>query len=133
MTKKQQYAQANKDWLAAKAREEGVLSLPGGIFYRILENGKEEGNHPLPDSVVAVHYTGWTIDGKVFDSSREGIPLAMRLRQLIGGWVVALQRMVPGDRWELYIPAELGYGKDKMPGIPANSTLIFDVELLEVF
>ena len=129
--KKKQYAQENKDWLAVKAEEEGVQSLPGGVYYKVLTKG-EGGNHPTPNDVVVAHYTGMTIDGKTFDSSRGGTPLACRLRDLISGWVIAMQWMRPGDRWEIYIPAELGYGKLSQPGIPANSTLIFDVELISV-
>ena len=130
MTKKQQYAQANRDWLEAKSKEEGVHALPGGVYYKVLKAGCGDGRHPSPDSVVTAHYTGQTTDGRQFDSSRGGIPLAVRLRDLIGGWVIAMQQMEVGDRWEIYIPSELGYGKYSQSGIPANSTLVFDVELL---
>ena len=131
MNKKKQYAQDNKDWLAVKAEEEGVQALPGGVYYKVLETGKG-GNHPTPNDVIVAHYTGKTIDGKTFDSSRGGTPLAVHLRDLIPGWVIAMQQMRPGDRWEMYIPAELGYGKYAQSGIPAHSTLIFDVELISV-
>ena len=59
-------------------------------------------------------------------------PLAIRLCDLIDGWIVALQQMVVGDKWELYIPAEMGYGKFSQPGIPGGSTLIFEIELLGI-
>ncbi|MBD5419635.1 MAG: FKBP-type peptidyl-prolyl cis-trans isomerase, partial [Bacteroides sp.] len=67
-----------------------------------------------------------------FDSSRSGAPAAFRLRELIPGWIIAMQKMHVGDRWEVYIPAEQAYGKRSVPGIPGGSTLIFDIELLAV-
>ena len=71
-------------------------------------------------------------DGKLFDSSRGGVPLACRLCDLIEGWIIAIQQMHIGDKWELYIPAEMGYGKFSQPGIPGGSTLIFEIELLGI-
>ena len=105
---KREYIQANKDWLEAKAQEEGVRSI------------------------VSAHYTGRTINGKTFDSSRGGVPLACRLCDLIEGWIIAMQQMHIGDKWEVYIPAEMGYGKFSQPGIPGGSTLIFEIELLGI-
>ena len=71
-------------------------------------------------------------DGKQFDSSRGGVPLACRLCDLIEGWIIAIQQMHIGDKWEIYIPAEMGYGKFSQPGIPGGSTLIFEIELLGI-
>ena len=127
---KREYAQANKAWIEAKAQEEGVKALPKGIYYKVLSEGRNDGRHPSPRSIVTAHYTGWTINGKKFDSSRGGAPLAIRLCDLIEGWIVAMQQMRVGDRWEVYIPAEMGYGKFSQPGIPAGSTLIFEIELI---
>ena len=129
---KREYAQANKDWLAAKAQEEGVRPLPKGIYYKVLSEGKGDVKHPTQRSIVTAHYTGWTINGKKFDSSRSGAPLAVRLCDLITGWVIAMQQMCIGDKWEVYIPAEMGYGKFSQPGIPGGSTLIFEIELLGI-
>ncbi|MDE6354667.1 MAG: FKBP-type peptidyl-prolyl cis-trans isomerase [Prevotella sp.] len=129
---KREYAQANKAWIEAKALEEGVKALPRGIYYKVLAEGRNDGRHPSPRSIVTAHYTGWTINGKKFDSSRGGAPLAIRLCDLIEGWIVAMQQMCVGDRWEVYIPAEMGYGKFSQPGIPAGSTLIFEIELLGI-
>ena len=126
---KREYAQANKDWLTKKAKEEGVQTLPKGVLYKVLTTGENNGKHPSPRSIVTVHYAGRTIDGKEFDSSRGGVPPAMRLSDLIEGWIIALQQMCVGDKWEVYIPSELGYGKFSQPGIPGNSTLIFEIEL----
>ena len=129
---KKEYAQLNKAWIEAKAQEEGVKALPRGTYYKVLAEGQNDGRHPSPRSIVTAHYTGWTINGKKFDSSRGGAPLAIRLCDLIEGWIVAMQQMCVGDRWEVYIPAEMGYGKFSQPGIPAGSTLIFEIELLGI-
>lgn len=126
------YAQSNQAWLATKAQEEGVKALPKGIYYKILAEGKQDGRHPSPRSIITAHYTGKTIDGKQFDSSRGGAPLAIRLCDLIDGWIIALQQMCVGDKWEVYIPAEMGYGRFSQPGIPGGSTLIFEIELLDI-
>lgn len=129
---KKAYAEANKDWLAAKSREEGVKPLPKGIYYKVLTEGKGDGQHPSPRSVITVHYTGRTINGKQFDSSRGDTPPAFRLSDLIEGWIIAIGQMCVGDKWEVYIPAEMGYGKFSQPGIPGGSTLIFEIELLGI-
>ncbi len=129
---KKAYAEANKDWLAAKSRKEGVKPLPKGIYYKVLTEGKGDGQHPSPRSVITVHYTGRTINGKQFDSSRGGTPPAFRLSDLIEGWIIAIGQMCVGDKWEVYIPAEMGYGKFSQPGIPGGSTLIFEIELLGI-
>lgn len=128
---KQDYIIKNREWLAAKSQEAGVNPLDKGIFYKVIKSGKP-GPSPNRNSVVTVHYTGTTINGKKFDTSRGGAAIAMRLRELIQGWVIALQQMRVGDRWEIYLPAEMGYGKFSQPGIPGGSTLIFDIELIAI-
>ncbi len=129
---KREYADANRRWLEEKAAEEGVNALPGGIYYKVISRGNGDGKHPTRRSIVTAHYTGTTINGKKFDSSRGGTPLAVRLCDLIDGWIIAMQQMCVGDRWEVYIPAEKGYGKFSQPGIPGGSTLIFDIELIAI-
>lgn len=113
--KKREYIQANKEWLLAKSKEEGVMPLPKGIYYKVLAEGNKSGDTPNARSIVTVHYTGRTIDGKEFDSTRGGVPMACRLSDLIDGWIIALQQMHIGDKWEIYIPAEMGYGKFSQP------------------
>ena len=71
---KREYIQANKDWLEAKAKEEGVKALPKGIYYKVLSEGNQESAKPTVRSIITAHYTGKTIDGKQFDSSRGGVP-----------------------------------------------------------
>ena len=129
---KQEYIKANKEWLEAKAKEEGVKALPKGIYYKVLKQGDMSSATPAKRSIITAHYTGRTINGKKFDSSLGGVPLACRLCDLIEGWIIALQHMHVGDKWELYIPAEMGYGKFSQPGIPGGSTLIFEIELLGI-
>lgn len=129
---KKEYIQANKDWLAEKAKEDGVKPLPKGIYYKVLSEGNQDSGKPTRRSIVTAHYTGKTINGKKFDSSRGGTPPAFRLSDLIEGWIVAMQEMHVGDKWEVYIPSEMGYGKFSQPGIPGGSTLIFEIELLAI-
>lgn len=127
-----QYARLNAEWLSQKTTQEDVLPLPKGLCYKVIGEGCGGGDCPTERSIVTVHYTGRLIDGRVFDGSRGGTPLAMRLCDLIPGWVVTLTRMHVGDRWEVYIPADMAYGKRALPGIPGGSTLVFDIELLGV-
>ncbi len=129
---KQEYIQKNREWLQQKASEPGVLALDKGIFYKVIKSGNANGRTPNRNSVVTAHYIGKTINGKVFDSSRGGVAPAFRLRDLIPGWIIALQQMKVGDKWELYIPAEQAYGRFNQPGIPGGSTPIFEIELLAV-
>lgn len=129
---KQEYYKKNVEWLEAKAMEEGVNALERGVFYKVLQSGPASGKRPGMTNVVVCHYLGRTIDGKCFDTSLGGCPLAIRMRELIEGWVIALKQMHVGDKWEIYIPSELGYGKISQPGIPGGSTLIFEVELIGV-
>lgn len=132
MTNKREYALANKQWLENKSRENGVIALSQGVLYKVLTIGNNDGVHPSHRSIVTVHYTGRTINDNVFDSSSGETPLAFRLSDLIEGWIIAIQNMCVGDKWEIYIPSELGYGRFSQPGIPANSTLIFEIELLSI-
>ena len=82
---KREYIQANKDWLEAKAKEEGIRALPKGIYYKVLAEGNAQSATPSVRSIVTAHYTGRTINGKTFDSSCGGVPLACRLCDLIEG------------------------------------------------
>ena len=107
---KREYMTANKNWLAEKTKEEGVKALDKGIYYKVMASGDPTGTHPTPQNIVTVHYTGRTINGKKFDSSLGGTPPAFRLSDLIKGWITAMRQMVVGDKWEVYIPAEMGYG-----------------------
>ena len=132
MANKKEYAAKNLAWLEEKSKEEGVKPLAKGIYYKVIKSAEKSDKHPTPRNIITAHYSGYTINGKKFDSSRGGAPLAMRLSDLIEGWIMALGHMAVGDRWEIYLPANCGYGRFSQPDIPANSTLIFDIELLGI-
>ena len=132
MANKKEYAATNLAWLEEKSKEEGVKPLAKGIYYKVIKSAEKSDKHPTPRNIITAHYSGYTINGKKFDSSRGGAPLAMRLSDLIEGWIIALGHMSVGDRWEIYLPANCGYGRFSQPGIPAHSTLIFDIELLGI-
>lgn len=105
--------------------------LPSGLAYQTLRPGTGS-EHPNPDSIVTVNYTGWTIDGKMFDSSlTTGEPAEFPLNKLIKGWQQGIPLMVAGEKMRFWIPAKLAYGvHPTKPGAPAGM-LVFDVELLQ--
>lgn len=119
-------------FLAANKTKEGVVTLPSGLQYKVLTNGA--GAQPKKEDKVKVHYKGTLLDGKEFDSSyKRNEPATFGVTQVIKGWTEALQLMHVGDKWMLYIPSDLAYG-DRGAGemIQPGSTLVFEVELLEI-
>ena len=112
---------------------EKIFTTSSGLQYRILNAGSGDEN-PRPESVVSVHYRGKLINGLEFDSSyQRNQPASFPVNGVIRGWTEALQLMTVGDKWELIIPPDLGYGKKGAGNIiPPDSTLIFEVELLEI-
>lgn len=123
---------ANDSVLSVNATREGVTTTESGLQWRLLRAGK--GKQPTELDSVVVHYIGRTADGKEFDNSyRRGRPATFVLGQLIAGWREGLLLMQEGSKYEFYIPYQLGYGeRGQGSAIPPYSTLIFDVELLEV-
>ncbi len=121
-----------KTFLDNNAKREEITVLPSGLQYEILTAG--DGAKPKATDKVKCHYEGTLIDGTVFDSSyRRGEPAVFGVNQVIAGWVEALQLMSVGSKWRLYIPYRLGYGEHGAgSSIPPYSTLIFDVELLDI-
>jgi FKBP-type peptidyl-prolyl cis-trans isomerase len=117
-----------EDVAAAPATAEKTAS---GIASRVLKKGTGAA-HPKATDNVRVHYSGWTTDGKLFDSSvTSNEPIVFPLNQVIPGWTEGVQLMVEGEQRRLWIPAKLAYGENPPPGAPAG-TLVFDVELLEI-
>jgi len=123
---------AGEAFLAENAKRPEVKTTKSGLQYEIINEGS--GNKPMASDTVVVHYTGTLIDGTVFDSSVErGTPATFGVTQVIPGWVEALQMMQEGAKWRLYIPSDLAYGSRGAGGaIGPNSTLIFDVELIQI-
>jgi len=121
-------------FLADNAKREGVVTLDSGLQYEIIEAGDADSETPTIKSKVRTHYHGTFIDGKVFDSSYErGQPAEFPVGGVIAGWTEALQLMTKGAKWRLYVPYQLAYGSQGSPGgIPPYSTLVFDVELLDI-
>lgn len=119
-------------FLAANAVKPGVVTTESGLQYEILDEGYENGRSPLPFHQVRCHYKGTFIDGKVFDSSYGGDPIVFPLSGVIRGWTEGLQYMREGAKFRFVIPYDLAYGRNGCPPIPPCSTLIFEVELIEV-
>ena len=124
--------QAGKAFLAENKSKEGVVELSSGLQYKVDREGA--GDFPKPNSDVLVHYVGTLIDGREFDSSkRRGEPATLNLGRVIKGWQEAIPLMRQGSRWTIYVPPSLGYGAQGAGAvIEPNSTLIFEIELLEV-
>ncbi len=125
------YKKENEEFLANNKNKEGIQVTPSGLQYRIVKQGK--GAVPTHDSKVKVHYRGTLIDGTEFDTSyKRKDPATFRASQVIKGWTEALTMMPVGSKWELYIPQELGYGSRETSKIKPFSTLIFEVELVDI-
>ncbi len=119
-------------FLEENGKKEGVVTLPSGLQYEIITEGT--GGKATATDQVKCHYEGKFLDGTVFDSSyQRNQPATFGVNQVIPGWVEALQLMPAGSKWRLYIPSDLAYGAQGAgDAIPPHSTLVFDVELLDV-
>jgi len=124
--------EAGEKFLKENAKKPNIKTLPSGLQYEILTEGN--GKQPKATDQVKCHYEGTLIDGTLFDSSiKRGQPAIFGVSQVIQGWVEALQLMKEGSKWRLFIPSELGYGAQGAGEmIPPHSTLIFEVELIQV-
>ena len=116
-----------KKFLEEKSKEAGVQKTASGLLYKVIKEGK--GEKPTATSNVKINYKGTLIDGKQFDANKN---TTMNVGQVVPGFREALMLMTPGSTYQVYIPAELGYGLRQTGSIPVNSTLIFDIDLLEV-
>lgn len=122
---------AGTAFLEANKEKEGVKVLESGLQYKVITEGT--GDTPTVDDKVQTHYRGTLIDGTEFDSSyKRNKPSEFPVKGVIKGWTEALQLMKEGAKWELFVPADLAYGERPRPNIPPNSTLIFEIELIEV-
>lgn len=125
-------AKKGKEFLAKNKQAKGVVALPSGLQYKVIDNG--DGPSPSQNDFVTVDYEGKLINGEVFDSSyKRGKPVQFKVSQVIQGWQEALQKMKKGATWELYIPPELAYGERGLGGpIGPNETLVFKVHLISI-
>lgn len=126
-------AKSSEEFLMKNKDADGVKITDSGLQYKVIKSG--DGDKPSKTDKVTVHYHGTLVDGTVFDSSIDrGTPATFPVGGVIAGWTEALQLMVPGDKWILYVPADLAYGDRGTPGGPIgpNQALIFEVELLNI-
>jgi FKBP-type peptidyl-prolyl cis-trans isomerase len=137
MVKKQAETAANniaagKAFLEENGKKPGVITTDSGLQYKVLTSG--DGKQPKDTDTVTTHYKGTLIDGREFDSSyKRDKPASFPVKGVIKGWTEALQLMHVGDKWQLFIPSDLAYGATKRSElIEANSTLIFEIELLGI-
>ncbi|WP_183167651.1 FKBP-type peptidyl-prolyl cis-trans isomerase [Azomonas macrocytogenes] len=128
----QEALKTGEKFLAENAKRQEVKTTESGLQYEVTKAA--EGPQPGPDDVVTVHYEGRLVDGTVFDSSyKRGNPIDLPVSGVIPGWVEGLQLMHVGEKYKLYIPSKLAYGEQSpSPLIPANSVLVFDLELLGI-
>jgi FKBP-type peptidyl-prolyl cis-trans isomerase FklB len=127
----QKNAATGEKFLADNKAKEGVKTTASGLQYKVMKEGT--GATPKSSDTVTVNYRGTLIDGTEFDSSyKRGQPATFPVAGVIKGWTEALQLMKAGSKYQLFIPASLAYGEQGRPGIPPNSVLIFEVELMDV-
>ncbi len=121
-----------EEYLNANKTKEGVIETASGLQYKIINSGT--GKKPASTSKVLVHYRGTLIDGTEFDSSyARGEPVELAVNQVIKGWQETLPLMTTGSKWQIVVPSELAYGQRGASGaIGPNSTLLFDIELIEI-
>lgn len=125
--------EAGNKWLKEKFDDPEINVLKSGFMYKVLETGSGT-KHPTADSPCECHYEGKLISGKTFDSSYErGSPTTFAPNQVIAGWTEAMQKMVEGDKWEMFIPGSLAYGRRGAGGaIPPMNAITFTMELLKI-
>ncbi|WGW00034.1 FKBP-type peptidyl-prolyl cis-trans isomerase [Vibrio sp. YMD68] len=122
---------AGQDFQAEFEQQEGVMKTETGLMYQVLTEA--QGEQPKETDTVQVHYKGTLIDGTQFDSSYDrGEPAVFPLNRVIPGWTEGVQLMPVGSKFKFVIPPQLAYGPQDTPTIPANSTLVFEVELLQI-
>ena len=124
--------EAGRDFLARNAAGKGMVVLPSGLQYRVIDSGN--GPQPGPNDTVRVHYHGTLLDGSVFDSSVDrGQPAEFSLGAVIPGFRESISLMRVGDRWQVFVPSELAYGADGAgTSIGPNETLVFEIQLLDI-
>lgn len=132
--KEKELAAEGESFLAENAKRDEVNVTASGLQYEVIASGDEGGKKPAVNSTVKVHYHGTLVSGDVFDSSvQRGEPIEFAVNGVIPGWTEALQLMVPGDKWKIYVPHNLGYGAQGAGNvIGPYQALVFEVELLDI-
>ena len=124
---------AAQEFLASNGKKAGVQTTASGLEYKIEKPGGAKASKINAEDKVTVNYRGKLLDGSEFDSSySRGQPATFPVTGVIKGWQEALVLMRPGAKWTLYVPPELAYGPNPRPGIPGNSLLVFDIDVLSV-
>jgi FKBP-type peptidyl-prolyl cis-trans isomerase FklB len=122
---------ASEEFMAANLAKNGIVALPSGVQYRIIEEG--DGARPGMDSTVKVHYRGSKTTGLEFDSSfARGVPEEFTVNSVLKGWQEVLPLMKTGSTWQIFVPPELAFGQRGNPPVGPNESLIFDLKLIEV-
>ncbi|MFI3315466.1 MAG: FKBP-type peptidyl-prolyl cis-trans isomerase [Rikenellaceae bacterium] len=126
------YKENNKNFLIKLAKSDDINTLSNRVLYKVIQSGTGTIKPELSD-VVSVHYRGTFIDNREFESTLENsYPETFRVREVIEGWQIALREMVVGDKWQIFIPYNMGYGDKGVDNIPGYSTLIFEIELIKI-
>ena len=120
-------------FLLSKRNDPDVTEMTSGLMYKVLRHGDGD-HHPGPNTPCSCHYAGTLLDGTLFDSSYDrGAPSTFSPNQVIKGWTEAMEMMVEGDKWELYLPSEIAYGDEgSPPNIGGGEVLIFTIEMIEI-
>ncbi len=127
----QENQQKSEDFLAGNLSKNGIVALPSGIQYRIIEEG--DGSRPGMESTVKVHYRGSKINGHEFDSSfARGVPEEFTVNSVLKGWQEVLPLMKTGSTWQVFVPPEMAFGTRGNPPVGPNEALIFDLKLVEI-
>ena len=129
--------EAAKEWLAKKKLEDGVKGLPKDIYYKVLREGDLSSVTPTAHSIITFHFKGKTFNGMEFcNSRRRGRPYSARLCALYDGWMIVLKQMHVGDKWEVYIPAEIGFHDFNLwwgyTEVPLFGILTFEFEIISI-
>ncbi|MEA3150695.1 MAG: FKBP-type peptidyl-prolyl cis-trans isomerase FklB, partial [Gammaproteobacteria bacterium] len=124
---------AGRQFLESNAKRPGVIAMPSGLQYRVLAPGNPSGKSPAPTDQVTVRYRASLADGTEIDASDlHDRPATFRVNSVFKGWQESLLAMKPGAKWQLFVPAELGYGNNSPPSVPPGALLVYELELLRV-
>ena len=122
----------NLQFFIDNKKNDQVVEIEPGLQYMIIDEGDPKGQSPKLNQTISAHFHGTLTNGEVFWTSIDGDPLTIELSKLIIGCQKTISLMKKGDKWKVYIDPTMAYGEEGRPGIPSNSILIFEIELLEI-